>query len=261
MKNSRREILRAPDREIRAVVVAVLFLLLGFAILWFARAVLGIQGEAVLVALLLVPLLTYLVASGRLEGLGSAGGLEARLARIARDPAQPAADRIEPSALELQAVFNDGFAAIKQLRQDLSEARPIILVLELGKLDFYHVEPLLRYLESLSQFRNFKTVAFVEKDGQFVASMPSWAVLSLLSNPDSGEEFIEVLNKGHKAALFRFPGLVRETLGSQATNAEALRVMARQNLEAIVSVDENNRLRGVVEREQVLSRIVLALTG
>jgi len=54
--------------------------------------------------------------------------------------------------------------------------------------------------------------------------------------------------------------VVREKLSPNTTNGEALRKMVTSNLSVIVVVDENNRLKGVVEREQVLTRMMLALT-
>jgi len=53
---------------------------------------------------------------------------------------------------------------------------------------------------------------------------------------------------------------VRDKISPNFTNSEALRKMVASNLDITVVVDENNRLEGVVEREQVLTRMVLALT-
>jgi len=52
---------------------------------------------------------------------------------------------------------------------------------------------------------------------------------------------------------------VGETILTHSTNAEARREMMRQNLEALVVTDENNQLMGIVEREQILSRMMLSL--
>src|SRR6266516_2473000 len=103
------------------------------------------------------------------------------------------------------------------------------MVMELGKRNYYQREAVLKYLEMLSQFRNFKFVVFADKSNQFVAYMPSWAVKGLLSKQQLGDEFIRVINQGQKQELFRYPGVVRETIRTQSTNAEALREMTRQN--------------------------------
>ena len=50
-----------------------------------------------------------------------------------------------------------------------------------------------------------------------------------------------------------------EPLNTEGTNAEALRKMAALNLEALAVVDRDRDLMGVVEREDVVSRMVLEL--
>jgi predicted transcriptional regulator len=48
-------------------------------------------------------------------------------------------------------------------------------------------------------------------------------------------------------------------ISSEATFYDALKAMADQNLETILVVDQNNILQGVVDREQVLSKWILAM--
>jgi CBS domain-containing protein len=62
------------------------------------------------------------------------------------------------------------------------------------------------------------------------------------------------------ASLFSFPGTLRKVVPSSATNAEALSAMTANNLEAIAVVSADRKLRGVVEREQLVSKLVLSLT-
>ncbi|MDQ3639076.1 MAG: CBS domain-containing protein, partial [Actinomycetota bacterium] len=57
-----------------------------------------------------------------------------------------------------------------------------------------------------------------------------------------------------------YPGVVRKTISTRSTNAEALREMMAKNLEALVVTDEDNRLKGIAEREHVLTRMVLDMT-
>lgn len=45
-----------------------------------------------------------------------------------------------------------------------------------------------------------------------------------------------------------------------ATNAEVLEAMTMYNLDAIAVVDQDRRMQGVVEREQLVSKLVLSLT-
>lgn len=246
--------------EIRAIGISILFLVLGFGVLWFAKSVISIEGDMVFISLLLIPILVYVIISGKLEELKGPGGLEAKFVKAAAEAISIASDEVKPSVEEMQVVLKENLSVLEKKRRELNEAQPIVMIMELGKGDYYRREVVLEYLEMLSQFRNFKFVVFVDNNNRFVAYMPSWALKGLLSKPQLGFEFIREINEGHKQELFRYPGIVRDTIRMQSTNAEALGEMTRQNLEALVVTDENNELKGVVEREQVLSKMMLSLT-
>jgi predicted transcriptional regulator len=80
-----------------------------------------------------------------------------------------------------------------------------------------------------------------------------------LNTPSMGQEFVRVINEGILQKLLSYPGIVQTTITTSTTNAEALRQMAEKNIGALVVTDKNNRLKGVTEREQVLSKLMLAL--
>ena len=63
-----------------------------------------------------------------------------------------------------------------------------------------------------------------------------------------------MLKEADRQKLLEYPGVVRDDISPNSTNSEALRKMVESNLYSIVVVDENNRLKGVLEREQVLSK-------
>lgn len=133
------------------------------------------------------------------------------------------------------------------------------MILEIGRSNYYGRDAALKYLEVLSQFRNFNIVVFVDKKQRFLACMSSRALKELLGKQRLGEEFIEAINEGDLSELLRYPGLLRYTIHPKSTNAEALDEMMRQNLKSLLVIDENDHLVGVVEREQVLSRMMLSL--
>jgi predicted transcriptional regulator len=69
-----------------------------------------------------------------------------------------------------------------------------------------------------------------------------------------------VIKDADKEKLLNYPGVIRDTIPPDSTNAQALRKMVASNVDIIAVVDEKDRLKGVIEREQVLSKMVLALT-
>lgn len=248
------------NKERNALFAAIAFLLLGFAVLWVTKTILSIEGDLVYVSLLFVPIIVFAIYSGKLEELKGPGGLEAKFTKAANESVSAASEEVAPSVEEMQIIVKEGLNLLEEKKRQLNEAQPIVMIMELGKVNYYKREDVLAYLELLSQFRNFKFVVFVDSKRQFVAYMPSWAVKGLLSKPELGYEFINVINNGNRQELFRYPGVISETIRTQSTNAEALREMTRRNLEALVVIDERNQLKGVVEREQVLSRMILSLT-
>ena len=115
-------------------------------------------------------------------------------------------------------------------------------------------------MTQLSRSRNFTIVAFLDTHGNLVAYMPAWVVKNRLDDREKAEELFRVLKDADKQKLFAYPGILRDKVSPNATNGEAPRKMVESNLDFIVVFDENNRLKGVLEREQVLSKMVLTLT-
>lgn len=65
---------------------------------------------------------------------------------------------------------------------------------------------------------------------------------------------------GHTRDLLAFPGIVTTTLRTDATNSDALRTMAENSLDAVLIVDDKQKIAGVVEREQLIATMLLAAT-
>lgn len=245
-------------RETVGIVVSILFLALGFLAMWLSQEFLKLEGETVLVFLLLVPIIVYTIFSGRLSEL-RAGGLEAKFVNVARQSVELASETIEPSMGEMEIVAKQGATELPRRIQRLDESKPIILTLTLGKEGHYHREVWLQYMEALSQYRNFKFVVILDHEDKFVAYIPSWAMLQILRVQDLGEHFVSKINQSRIRELRQYPGVVTRTISTQSTNLDALREMTAQNLEALVVIDEDRKLRGVVEREQILSKLLLGM--
>lgn len=246
-------------KELKAVGISLLFLILGFAVVWLTKAVVNIEGNAVYVSLLLIPILVYTIISGRLKEFKGPGGLEARFSEAAAQTIKPVSETIEPSIEEMQILAKEGLRALQQKKPELDETRPIVMTMILGKGSYYDWDAVKQYMNFLGQYRNFKFVVFLDDKERFIAYMPAWAFKGLISLPELTGEFIGVINQGRTQDLFRYQGVEKETISTKSSNFEALQQMTKVNIEALVVVDENRKLKGVVEREQVLSRIMLTL--
>ena len=149
---------------------------------------------------------------------------------------------------------------LRQLLDDYDASEPVVMTVPVGRGRRYSRAALLAYLETLSHLRTFKFVVFLDRDGKFLAYAPHWLVRGFLERRGLAEELVRNLNSGQTKSLRAYPGIVSEAITVTHTNAHALREMDRLNLEALVVVNEDKRLAGIVERDQVLSKMVLALS-
>jgi hypothetical protein len=237
--------------------LSLLFLLVGLLIVWFAKAAMAFEGDAVYVALLVIPFAAYAVLSGRVAEVKGPGGWEARFAEVATATVDPSSETLPVE--ELQVVAKMGTDALSMMQERIDESEPIVMTMRVGGTR-YSPRAVRLYLDTLSHFPNFKFVVFLDGWDRVLGYMPQWALKALLADPQLGRRFLGDLTAGRVKSLLMFPGIVRKTISENEPNSRALQEMEEQNLEALVVTDETRLLKGVVEREQVLSRMMLALT-
>ena len=235
--------------------LSLALVLVAVLVLWIAGTVADLEGDAVYVALLVLPFIVYAVLSGRLLEVKGPGGWEAKFAQVADAPVEHASTALPLE--RLQVVAKGGPQALENVRAQVDESDPIVLTLSVGKR--YQPAALRRHLDTLSHFRHFKFVVLLDEQEHVVAYAPQWVVRSILDDGVLGRRFIEDVMTRAVGDLLRFPGIVRKTISEKAANADALAQMEELNLEALVVTGEDGRLSGIVEREQVLSKMILAL--
>jgi hypothetical protein len=96
---------RARRNEESAILRAFLFLFAGFIALWFAKHAIGIKEESVLVSRLLLPLLVYVILSGKIQELKAPSGIEAKFSGLANQSISAASESVKPETDELQSVL------------------------------------------------------------------------------------------------------------------------------------------------------------
>src|SRR5262245_31281700 len=199
--------------------------------------------------LMLLPVGVYLVASGRITELG-AFGVTAKLAKTAKEI-------VKPEMIPYDYPQIVGLRKLLAAKQEIDQSRPGVMKMTIGRKDPYTVEDLKDYNDALSKLRSFKLVVFLDNHKQVVAYMEAWLFKELVGQ--DADKFVQLINSDQKG-LEDYPGVATKTISTNSTNIEALRAMQEQNLETLVIVDEQKGiLRGVVERVQVLSSIMLSL--
>jgi hypothetical protein len=245
-------------KQMVAIALAVLWLAVAFVVVWLAEIFDRIEGAPsppvliegpVLIALMLLPLGVYFVASGKLTWFKVAGLLEAGFA----EKAEKIATTIDFN--DLQKVGRKQLEA--QARQNPSQ--PVVMKMTIGRKVGYTVPELRRHLDFLLPVRSFKLVVFLDSNQEVVAYMEAWRLKELVDQDELADEFVQSINSGEKQSVIGNPSVTDKVIPTSSTNIDALGEMQKQNLEALVVVNNQGKLAGVVERDQVLTSIVLSL--
>jgi hypothetical protein len=244
-------------RALSAAAWATFFLVLGLGVVWFARKVAGVQDGAVLASFVIVPALLYVMLRGDLAELRGPGGWAATFVRVARTRVSAAGETLSVDN-DVQIIEKEALSGLRNRAGRLRDDQPIVMTMTLGQ--DYSIADVQGYLRTLSQFSRFHLVAFLDSSGGFIGCSSRAELGGLMQNKALGVAFLDAVRQGDVEQMFSFPGTLRKVVPSSATNAEALSAMTANNLEAIAVVSADRKLRGVVEREQLVSKLVLSLT-
>ena len=247
------------SKKAESVFITFFFCTLGFISIWIAKNGLGLQEEAIYIAFLILPILIYMIASGRIVEF-KAFGAEAKFAELAKKTIEPSLETVEGSIEDMAVVMKAGTFELQRMQKNLDTSKPIMLTLALKRTEgqYYHVKALKVYIDSLSQYRTFKGVIIINRDGKYELYFPAKVILKILEARDSGR-FIDHINSSSVEKLQNYPGVITERLTRQSTNIDALDKMTLHNLDTLVVVGENSAPVGVVDREQIISSLLLAM--
>ncbi len=241
----------------------ILLVLLGLGVVMVLAMNMMASMETTAIIIVLLPLLGFLFLGGAIAEFGF-GGMSAKFARAANEDIPTISDfkDMMPDAKGFEEVGQDGSVALEKMLHDykLSETKPIVLSLKLGSGD-YDREKLVDFIEHLSLHRSFKLVVFLNTHKQFIACMPYRALRQLLIDEKEGEELIDAINGNNPSKLLESQMFVKEALNKRSTNVEALRQMTELNIDTLVVIDSDRCLKGVVERDEIVNRMMLALLG
>jgi hypothetical protein len=246
-------------KEVTGILIAILFLALGLLGVWGMHKMELTAGDAVFVSLLLVPFITYVILTGRVSELKGPGGLEAQFVAMARRPTEELAiQHIEFVKADIGLASGSGVQELARLKQLVAASKRVILTLPLGR-SYYGKQAVETYIERFLPYQNFiRYLVFLDKKDRFVAFIAPAALLPILKG-EQGDRFIEIINKGDVLELLDLPGVMTRTISTRATNMDALREMTEHNLDAILVLDDECKLKGEIEREQVLSKLMLGM--
>jgi hypothetical protein len=243
-------------RPLRPAVEATFFLLLGLGVVWFARKVAGVQDGAVLASFVIVPALLFVVLRGDLKELRGPGGWAATFVLEARTRVSPAGGQLDVDE-DVEIIGKESVGVLTERVKRTSPSGLVVMTMTIGRP--YNISDVQIYLKTLRQFPRFHLVAFLDSSRAFFGCMSPARLEGLMQIEELGRRFLDAVERGDRSALKEFPGWGEHKVLPSATNAEALQKMTDDYLFAIPVVDEGRQLKGVVEREQLISKLVVSL--
>ncbi len=245
------------SREVKIYLQTIVFCALGFFAIWIAKNHISLKSEeSVFIAFLILPIVIYMIVAGRLLEV-KAFGAEAKFADIAKQSVEATSETIEPSMEDTNIVAKGGIREMQKMKASLDETKPILLTLVLGK-HHYDKQAMEKYVETFAQCYTFKGIVILNSDGRFAVYFPPKSITAILRSSD-GDLFISDINEQKVDRLKRYPGCITQTLTKKSTNVEALNEMTIQNVDSLVVLNDENKLNGVVERQQLISKLLLAM--
>ncbi len=239
--------------------LAVAVFLLAVGIVWLLRHF-QITDSVGFIALIVLPIAAYGVASGYIAKISLPGGWGAEFRQVAMAQIKPT-----PLAAEVQdlsIIEKVGLSAIQDYRDKLEVGKPIAITLRLGRQGFYSESAITEYIRAFLTFDPNLTVIFIEnQSGRFVASANGNSVLAAVEVQDPDRRFLHALEASDVLALKRLVVLTAASVSADTTNAEALKKMVDDGVDAIIKVDPAGQAVGMVRRDDIISRLMLKLAG
>lgn len=115
------------------------------------------------------------------------------------------------------------------------------------------------YARGLTQFPRFRFVAVLDSHGKLISYMEERAFRHVIeADVTDASELLNNIHQKNVGAVRAFPGMVITTVAPGTSIADALRVMERLRLNALL-VTDHGHVRGIVERERLANALLLSL--
>jgi CBS domain-containing protein len=245
-------------KERRAFLMTMFFLSIGILTIWLLKEVLGLSSDSILIAMLVLPMIVFLILSGRISEFKTPGGLEAKFREVARERISVKAEAIPIEDVQALLETQVSLKSIVYVRTP-HPSKPLVLLVTLDNPKPYRRTKLLSVLKNYEQHRNFRFVVLREKTGKLICYWHAWAFQKLLENKTLGEHFVTLINNGDIDEIKQFPNIINEKITQATTNIEALQKLTENNLEAILVINDKEEIIGVCQRDTVMSKLLLSL--
>lgn len=241
------------------MVIALVFLLLGFGAIVAVRKVGDVTDGVVLASALILPAILYLLISGRVSDLKGPGGLEISIAEVANRSisVDDEGGSIALAYDQVRQVQGDTRAESFLARvKNVNPADPVLFTLKLGS-DAINGAAAADYTKALTQFPRFRFVAIVDSVDKLVCYMDEAAFRHLIeSNAIDAQTLLNNIANQNVGDIRTYPGMIHSTVDPDTSIADALRQMDRIRASAML-VCEDGYVKGMVERDHLANTLLL----
>jgi CBS domain-containing protein len=237
----------------RSVVVGAVLLAVGVGLVALVAKLLDLTNGSVLVVAFLGPLLAYLILTEQLSELG-AGGLNLKFREAARKPVEASVQRV--IAEETQTIEKLGVEEMTRI-DALDPEAPVVLTLTLApRSGEYVFDALQQYLVQLGRHPRFRFVVLLDHDGRVVGYLPRDVAARQLETLTTAKPLLDAVNAGR---LPRDRGVRTDFLTPESTTEDALSRMTALRVDAMLVRNDEGKLLGITERDEVLARLMLSV--
>lgn len=244
----------AGNKDAWAVAISATATLFFLGVLWVATKKLEITETPTLIAVLILAVIIYGVASGRLTEFAGPGGWKAVFSEAGKGPVASSGELIVSPIETIPK--GDVQNLLKRVGQK-RDARPIVLAMTVKPGVNYQPYDVSAVLQSLLQFRDFRFVVFVDGGNHFQSYMLGSILQSqLYPSQSEGTALIQAVNRGDLPEVKNHPAMLNETITPKTSNSDALERMDQLGLDALLIVDEQGQVIGIADRQRILSKML-----
>lgn len=237
--------------EKNALRISLFLFLLALGSLWYCAKILDIKLDSWSSLVMLVPLLAYVVFSGKLKSV-KYGSFEA----VLHDTVSSL-----PLARHDAVVFERSATIEKQTIEDLNRQlrllrgyRPLFLELEMKKKEYYVAEVLRQYVDALVKDSRFAGITIVDHYGNFVGFFDRIQVDRFRSTEILIELIRQIENEDIRG--LQHLGISTSSVFKNERLVDVVRGMLDEGIFIKVVVDENQAPVGLVEFTEAVRRMV-----
>lgn len=233
---------------IQTAVISLIFFIILFLISSenFFTNLFGFKLEPLNVFIALIPLIIWLIVSGKLKEIRGPGGIGFSMRDEVQKPVSP---ELTGRTLEVDPAIVKEKGGIDELRSQISQNPPTTLSFDVEKKNYYEQRAIEDYIRELGKHPDFRVILFTNTDGKFKGCMKVSDYKTLLQAGN-------IVQKLESGKILKDHRVIRKSVQITSTNKQALNEMDRANVNMLPVVDRKGKFIGVVTQEEMVRKIL-----